>query len=88
MKMPQAPDAFVPVRIEPSALPTTAPTAAGLSPSQSRHRPESALMRVQVRLPNGVTVDLGEAGLPLMNGTYAVPGKVLATPNSRLWPWR
>ena len=63
MKSLQAPDAFVPVRIEPSELPTTATTAAGLSQGQSRHRPEPALMRLQVRLPNGVTVDLGGAGL-------------------------
>jgi transposase len=60
MKGLRAPDAFVPVRIEPSALPTTAPTAAGLSQGQSRHRPEPALMRVQVCLPNGVTLDHGE----------------------------
>jgi transposase len=63
MKGLQAPDAFVPVRIEPSALPTTTPTAAGFCQGQSRHRSEPALMRLQVRLPNGVTVDLGEAGL-------------------------
>jgi hypothetical protein len=77
MKVLQAPDAFVPVRIEPSALPTTAPTAAGFCPSQSSHRPEPALMRMQVRLPNGVTVDLGEAGLnevsPLMQMLSHLP---------------
>ena len=63
MKVLEAPNAFVPVRIEPSALPTTATTASGISQGQSRRRPEPALIRLQVRLPNGVTVDLGEAGL-------------------------
>ena len=63
MKVLQAADAFVPVRIKPSALPTTAPTASGISQGQSRRRPEPAMMRLQVHLPNGVTLDLGEAGL-------------------------
>lgn len=62
MKVLQAPDAFVPVRIEASTSPTTATTAVDRSQAQGR-RPQPALMRLQVRLPNGVTVDLGEAGL-------------------------
>ena len=62
MKVLNAPDAFVAVKVEPGALPSRATAAAGLSCAPGR-RPEPALIRLQVRLPNGVTVDLGEAGL-------------------------
>jgi transposase len=53
VKVLQNADAFVAVRIEPSQLPTTAPTAAGLCQGQVRHLSEPALMRLQVRLPKG-----------------------------------
>lgn len=62
MKALEAPNAFVAVKVESGALPSKATAAAGLSHAQNR-RPEPALMRLQVRLPNGVTVDLGEADL-------------------------
>jgi transposase len=71
MKVLDAPNAFVPVKVEPGALPSKATAAAGLSRALGR-RPEPALMRLQVRLPNGVEVDLGEARLDDLTGVMQI----------------
>lgn len=68
---------FVPVRIEPAASPTAATAPSGGSRAQSGGRPLPSPMRLQVRLPNGVAVDLGEASLdelsPVLQMLHALP---------------
>ena len=60
-----APNPFVAVRIESGAslAPLTAKTPVGAAHDRSGLRPAPSLMRLQVRLPNGVSVDLGQASL-------------------------
>ena len=72
-----APNPFVAVQLEPGASRATARVRVGAGHCQSGVRPESSLMRLQVHLPNGVWVDLGEAGLhelsPLMQMLSHLP---------------
>jgi hypothetical protein len=62
MKGLAAPNPFVAVRIEPGAS-HTATARPSACRDRSGLRAAPGLMRLQVHLPNGVWVDLGEAGL-------------------------
>ena len=64
---PEVPHAFVPVQIQPSGAPTMQIMPARLLRTQSS-LPAPLPMRMQVRLPNGVEVDLGEACLDDLTG--------------------
>jgi transposase-like protein len=59
--------AFVPVQIQAPVAPTTQTTPARVSRAQSSLA-ATLSMRMQVRLPNGVEVDLGEARLDDLTG--------------------
>jgi transposase-like protein len=76
MKGLAAPNPFVAVRIEPGAS-HTATARPSACRDRSGLRAAPGLMRLQVHLPNGVWVDLGESGLhelsPLMQMLSQLP---------------
>jgi transposase len=59
--------AFVPVQIQAPGAPTTQSVPARMSRAQSS-LPATLPLRMQVRLPNGVEVDLGDARLDDLTG--------------------
>jgi len=77
MRVLEMANPFVPVRIEPDASPTAVTAPSGSSRAQRGGRPLPSPMRLQVRLPNGVAVDLGEASLdelsPVLQMLHALP---------------
>ena len=58
-----APNPFVQVQLDPGASRATARVRVGVGHCQNGMRSEPSLRRLQVHLPNGVWVDLGDAGL-------------------------
>ena len=70
-KVPEISHAFVPVQIQASAAPTIQTPPTRMTRVQSS-LPATLPMRIQVRLPNGVEVDLGETRLDELTGVMQI----------------
>jgi transposase len=70
-KGPEISHAFVPVQLQASAAPTMQAPPARMARAQSS-LPATLSMRMHVRLPNGVEVDLGEACLDDLTGVMQI----------------